>query len=150
MQITLRISETLGETLKGDQGAVSGHMARALILLLAVAAAANNQSWYVFKPEKGGTPVLGAPVACRVIGLGTRAALTSDTTQVSTPAAPTSGDTAGKPCAAATVLPFEATRPFDPEAELLRVVGPTASSPTTAPVGGRVSSASVLQAASSS
>jgi len=26
----------------------------------------------------------------------------------------------GKPCAAATVLPFEATRPFDPEAELLR------------------------------
>ena len=39
-------------------------MARALILLLAVAAAANNQSWHVFKPEKGGTPVLGAPVAC--------------------------------------------------------------------------------------
>ena len=29
-------------------------------------------------------------------------------------------DTTGKPCAAATVLPFEATRPFDPEAELLR------------------------------
>ena len=29
-------------------------------------------------------------------------------------------NTTGKPCAAATVLPFEATRPFDPEAELLR------------------------------